>query len=240
MNLCTALPAAAVLVAAATVAGCSSDAASDAGPTADDLRGYTVTALDFPRQVFDGWEITDPLERPRDEVPAIARAAGTEDGAVVSPEACSPTGENGAALWSTVRGTGNWAGQIGDNTTTGQSFTATVAELDPAGLNAVTVFAEQCSSYTVTAGGRTVTVTTEVTNAEPLRYGLSDARLFTTTAAVDGQPDTTYSTLTGVGQADGRVVAGQFTTRGKVEGAAINVAGNWWNILARKAVNGQP
>ncbi|MDH6285039.1 hypothetical protein M2280_006303 [Prescottella agglutinans] len=72
---------------------------------------------------------------------------------------------------------------------------------------------------------------------EPLRYGLSDARLFTTIATVEGEPDSTFSTLTGVGQYDGRVLAGQFTTHGKVEGAVINVAGNWWNILACKALN---
>ncbi|MDH6284285.1 hypothetical protein [Prescottella agglutinans] len=241
MNLRTTVPAVALAgLIAVTATGYGDDnTAADDGSTSDDLRTHTVTALDFPRSVFDGWEITDPAEWPTDVIPAIALAAGTSDSWDVTPAACAPTGDRGAALWSAVRGTGDWAGQVGENSATGQSFAATIAGLDPAGLNAATEFATQCASYTVTAGGRTIAVTTEATNAEPLRYGLSDARLFTTTATVDGQPESTFSTLTGVGQHDGRVLAGQFTTPGKIEGPVINVAGNWWNILARKAVNGQ-
>ncbi|WLF44517.1 hypothetical protein [Rhodococcus opacus] len=71
-----------------------------------------------------------------------------------------------------------------------------------------------------------------------MKCGLSDARLFTTTAVAAGAPEQAHSTLTGVGHSDGRVVTGQFTTAGHIEGTTINVAGNWWNIIATKAVNG--
>ena len=217
---------------ALTVAGCSS---TDSGTsTAEDLRANTVTALDFPRTVFDGWEITDPADRPVSVIPAIVAASGTSDGLVYSPAECGPEGDRGAALWTTTRGGDSWAGQVGENPNTEQSFTTTVATATDNSLNVVTDFAQTCSQYTVTVGGKTVDVVTEVTNEEPLKYGLSDARLFTTTATLGGS-ESVHSTLTGVGHSDGRVLIGQFTTTGRVEGATINVAGNWWNIIATKA-----
>lgn len=221
-----------VALLALTVAGCSSTDSDTS--TTEDLRGNTVTALDFPRTVFDGWEITDPAERPGSVIPAIVAAAGTSDGLVYAPAECGPDGERGAALWATARGGDSWAGQVGENPSTGQSFTATVATATDNSLNAVTDFAQICSRYTVTSDGKTVDIITEVTNEEPLKYGLSDARLFTTTATIGGS-QSVHSTLTGVGHSDGRVLTGQFTTSGHIEGATINVAGNWWNIIATKA-----
>lgn len=218
---------------ALTVAGCSSTDSDTS--TTEDLRGNTVTALDFPRTVFDGWEITDPAERPASVIPAIVAAAGTSEALVYSPAECGPDGDRGAALWATARGGDSWAGQIGENLNTEQFFTTTVATATDNSLNAVTDFAQTCRQFTVTGGGKTVDVVTEVNNEEPLKYGLSDARLFTTTATVEGSDPQVHSTLTGVGHSDGRVVAGQFTTPGRVEGATINVAGNWWNIIATKA-----
>lgn len=223
-----------VALLALTVAGCSSTDSDTS--TTEDLRGNTVTALDFPRTVFDGWEITDPAERPVSVIPAIVAAAGTSDGLVYSPAECGPDGDRGAALWATARGGDSWAGQVGENTNTEQSFTTTVATATDNSLNAITDFARTCSQYTVTGGGKTVDVVTEITNEEPLKYGLSDARLFTTTATVEGSAPQVHSTLTGVGHSDGRVVVGQFTTTGRIDGAAINVAGNWWNIVASMAV----
>lgn len=219
---------------AVTVAGCSSTNIDTS--TTEDLRGNTVTALDFPRTVFDGWEITDPADRPVSVIPAIVTAAGTSDGLVYSPTECGPDGDRGAALWATARGGDSWAGQVGENLDTEQSFSTTVATATENSLNAVTDFAQACSQYTVTVGGKTVDVVTEVTNEEPLKYGLSDARLFTTTAIVEGSGPQVHSTLTGVGHSDGRVLVGQFTTTtGRIEGSTINVAGNWWNIIATKA-----
>lgn len=221
---------------AVAVAGCGSTDNADTTTTAEDLRANTVTALDFPRTVFEGWEITDPADRPASVIPAITAAAGTDSGLTYSPAECGPDGANGTPLWAIVQDGGTWAGQIGENPSNKQSFTTTVAASSPESLNAVTDFAQRCGHYTVTGGGKTVDVATTVTNAEPLRYGLSDARLFTTTATVTGSPEQVHSTLTGVGMRDGRVVAGQFTTPGRIEGPTINVAGNWWNIVAVKAV----
>ncbi|MGW0022017.1 hypothetical protein ACWDUD_27200 [Rhodococcus sp. NPDC003382] len=233
MNTCPVLrTATTVALLALTVAGCSSTDADTS--TVEDLRGNAVTALDFPRTVFDGWEITDPAERPVAAIPAIVAAAGTGEALTYSPSECGPGGPRGAALWSTARGGDSWAGQVGENATTEQSFTTTVATATDNSLNAVTDFAQTCSQYTVTGGGQTVDVVTEVNNEEPLKYGLSDARLFTTTATVAGS-GSVHSTLTGVGYSDGRVLTGQFTTTGRVDGATINVAGNWWNIIATKA-----
>ena len=221
---------------ALSVAGCSStDTDTDA---VEDLRANTVTALAFPRTVFDGWEITDPADRPTSAIPAILDAAGTGEGLTYSPADCGPDGNRGAALWSAARGGDSWAGQVGQNPNTQQSFTTSVATISADSLTAITDFAQNCSHYTVTGGGRTVDVVTEVTNEEPLKYGLSDARLFTTTAVAAGAPEQAHSTLTGVGHSDGRVVTGQFTTAGHIEGTTINVAGNWWNIIATKAVDG--
>lgn len=221
-----------VALLALTVAGCSSTDSDTS--TTEDLRGNTVTALDFPRTVFDGWEITDPADRPVSVIPAIVAAAGTSDGLVYSPAECGPDGERGAALWATARGGDSWAGQVGEYPSSGQSFTATVATATDNSLNAVTDFAQTCSRYTVTSDGKTVDIITEATNEEPLKYGLSDARLFTTTATIGGS-QSVHSTLTGVGHRDGRVLTGQFTTTGRIEGSTINVAGNWWNITATKA-----
>lgn len=221
---------------ALTVASCSST--DNDTSTTEDLRANTVTALDFPRTVLDGWEITDPADRPVSVIPAIVAAAGTSDGLVYSPAECGPDGDRGAALWATARGGDSWAGQVGENLNTEQSFTTTVATATDNSLNAVTDFAQTCSQYTVTGGGKTIDVVTEINNEEPLKYGLSDARLFTTTATVEGSDLQVHSTLTGVGHSDSRVLTGQFTTTGRVEGATINVAGNWWNILATKAVTG--
>ncbi|MDJ0401355.1 hypothetical protein [Rhodococcus rhodochrous] len=221
-----------VTLLALTVASCSSTD-SDTG-TVEDLRGNTVSALDFPRTVFDGWEITDPAERPVAVIPAIVAAAGTSDGLVYSPAECGPDGDRGAALWATARGGDSWAGQVGENPGTEQSFSTTVAATTDNSLNTVTDFAQACSQYTVTVGGKTVEVVTEVNNEEPLKYGLSDARLFTTTATLSGS-ESVHSTLTGVGHSAGRVLIGQFTSPGRIDGPTINVAGNWWNIVATKA-----
>ncbi|MCZ4590426.1 hypothetical protein O4328_43595 [Rhodococcus opacus] len=222
---------------ALSVAGCSSTDTDTDTDAVEDLRANTVTALDFPRTVFDGWEITDPADRPTSAIPAILDAAGTGEGLTYSPADCGPDGNRGAALWSTARAGDSWAGQVGQNPNTQQSFTTSVATISADSLNAITDFAQNCSHYTVTGGGKPVDVVTEVTNEEPLKYGLSDARLFTTTATVEGS-ESAHSTLTGVGHSDGRVVTGQFTTTGRVEGTTINVAGNWWNIIATKAVDG--
>ena len=223
---------------ALTVAGCSStDTNTDA---VEDLHANTVTALDFPRTVFDGWEITDPADRPTSAIPAILDAAGTGEGLTYSPADCGPDGNRGAALRSTARGGDSWAGQVGQNPNTQQTFTTSVATIFADSLTAITDFAQNCSHYTVTGGGKTVDVVTEVTNEEPLKYGLSDARLFNTTAVAAGTPEQAHSTLTGVGHSDGRVVTGQFTTSGRIEGTTINVAGNWWHIIATKAVAGDP
>ena len=238
MNRRIYFPAAVIGLAAVVVAGCSEAPIDTSGPSADDLRGHAVTALDFPRSVFGEWEVTDPEIRPADMIPAIAQAVGTTDEWEVDSADCAPGGRLGAAFWSTSRGTGPWAGQRGEAPNASQSFVATVATSDSAGLNAVSDFAEQCADYTVTAGGRSVAVTTKLANSEPLRYGLSDARVLTTTATVAGDPSQMFSTLTGVGQVDGRVVTGHFTTIGGIVGAVINIAGNWWNIVARKAVSG--
>lgn len=221
---------------ALTVAGCSNTDTDNTNAAAD-LHANTVTALDFPRTVFDGWEITDPADRPSSAIPAIGAAAGSSEDLVYSPTDCGPDGAHGAALWAIVDGGGGqWAGQVGENTAAGQTFTTTVTASTADSLNAVTDFAQNCARYTATAGGRTLEVTTTATNAEPLRYGLSDARLFTSTVTVSGAPERVYSTLTGVGQVDGRIVTGQFTAPGRIEGPTINVAGNWWNVLATKAV----
>ncbi|QOW01914.1 hypothetical protein [Rhodococcus pyridinivorans] len=222
-----------VILFALAVAGCSSTDSDTS--TTEDLRGNTVTALDFPRTVFDGWEITDPAERPISVIPAIVAAAGTSDGLVYSPAECGPGGDRGVAMWATARGGNSWAGQVGENPHTGRSFSTVIATASDNSLNAVTDFAQTCSRYTVTGGGKTVDVVTEVNNEEPLKYGLSDARLFTTTAIVEGSGPQVHSTLTGVGHSDGRVLVGQFTTTGRIEGSTINVAGNWWNITATKA-----
>ncbi|NLU65035.1 hypothetical protein HCA61_22620 [Rhodococcus sp. HNM0563] len=221
-----------VILFALAVAGCSSTDSDTS--TTEDLRGNTVTALDFPRTVFDGWEITDPAERPISVIPAIVAAAGTSDGLVYSPAECGPGGDRGVAMWATARGGNSWAGQVGENPHTGRSFSTAIATATDNSLNAVTDFAQTCSRYTVTSDGKTVDIITEVTNEEPLKYGLSDARLFTTTATIGGS-QSVHSTLTGVGHSDGRVLTGQFTTTGRIEGATINVAGNWWNIIATKA-----
>ncbi|AHD24269.1 hypothetical protein Y013_25285 (plasmid) [Rhodococcus pyridinivorans SB3094] len=162
-----------VTLLALTVAGCSSTDSDTS--TVEDLRGNTVSALDFPRTVFDGWEITDPADRPVAVIPAIVAAAGTSDGLVYSPAECGPGGDRGAALWATARGGDSWAGQVGENPGTEQSFSTTVAATTDNSLNAVTDFAQACSQYTVTVGGKTVDVVTEVNNEEPLKYGLSDA-----------------------------------------------------------------
>lgn len=240
MSTCPALRTvtAAALLALA-VSGCSSTDTDNASASAD-LHANAVTALDFPRTVFDGWEITDPSDRPTSVIAAITTAAGTADGITYSPADCGPDGTRGAALWSvTGRGNEQWAGQVGENTKASQSFSTTVTESTADSLNAVTDFAQNCARYTATAGGRTFEVNSEATNAEPLRYGLSDARLFTSTVTAAGAPERVYSTLTGVGQVDGRIVTGQFTAPGRIEGPTINVAGNWWNILATKAVGAQ-
>ncbi|MBX4171251.1 hypothetical protein HBA53_23375 (plasmid) [Rhodococcus pyridinivorans] len=223
-----------VTLLALTVASCSSTDSDTS--TVEDLRGNTVSALDFPRTVFDGWEITDPAGRPVSVIPAIVTAAGTSDGLVYSPAECGPDGDRGAALWATARGGDSWAGQVGENLDTEQSFTTTVAATTDNSLNAVTDFAQTCSQYTVTVGEKTVDVVTEVNNEEPLKYGLSDARLFTTTATLSGS-ESVHSTLTGVSHSDDRVLIGQFTTTGRIDGPTINVAGNWWNIVATKATS---
>ena len=224
---------------AVAVAGCSSTDNADTAPSAEDLRANTVTALDFPRTVFEGWEITDPAARPASVIPAVTAAAGTDSGLTYSPADCGPDGANGAPLWAIAQDGSTWAGQVGENAANKQSFNVTVAVSSPDSLNAVTDFAQRCGHYTVTADGKTVDVTTDITNAEPLRYGLSDARLFTTTATVAGSPEQAHSTLTAVGVRDGRLVTGQFTAPGRIEGPTINVAGNWWNIVAMKTVDGK-
>lgn len=55
-----------------------------------------------------------------------------------------------------------------------QSFTAAVAVSSPESLNAVTDFAQRSGHDTVTGGGKTAT---SQTDAKPLRYEISDARL---------------------------------------------------------------
>ncbi len=188
MNTCPVLrTATTVALLALTVAGCSSTDADTS--TVEDLRGNAVTALDFPRTVFDGWEITDPAERPVAAIPAIVAAAGTGEALTYSPPPSAgrvvpPVG--GCPVVDRAGGGDSWAGQVGENATTEQSFTTTVATATDNSLNAVTDFAQTCSQYTVTGGGQTVDVVTEVNNEEPLKYGLSDARLFTTTATVAG------------------------------------------------------
>lgn len=90
MNRRIYFPAAVIGLAAVVVAGCSEAPTDTSGPSADDLRGHAVTALDFPRSVFGEWEVTDPEIRPADMIPAIAQAVGTTDEWEVDSADCAP------------------------------------------------------------------------------------------------------------------------------------------------------
>ena len=212
----------------------------------DRLRASVVSALDFPPVVFDGWEITDAVERPTADrwtatsTSALLSAAGADpanlpsDGQV-APEECSATNGVGDAAWKAANGAGEWAGEVGVNQAAHQSFRVDVSRDPEQTLDAVTRFVEQCGAYTYTAGGKQIEVTTTVTESEVLRYGLADLRMFTTTAKT-GDPNSIYSTLTAVGTHNGRVVTAHFTTPGLIDGPVINVAGNFWTIVATKFV----
>ncbi|WP_430335970.1 hypothetical protein [Rhodococcus sp. ACT016] len=134
----------------------------------------------------------------------------------------------------------DWAGQVGENSATRQSFTATSPDSTRPGGMPSSSFAKQYASYTATATatGQSIADTTEVTNIEPFRFGLPDARLL---HHQHPQRAVRFHVLVAdrARPARGRVAACQFRTSGKVEGATIDAAGNRWNILARKAVNGQ-
>jgi hypothetical protein len=58
-------------------------------------------------------------------------------------------------LWATALRGDTWAGQIGENVHTEQSFT-TVATAADNSLDAVTEFAQTCSQYTATGSGQTI------------------------------------------------------------------------------------
>ena len=160
-----AMTAAAVL----TLAACGDDeqAASDN----NDLRTSIVSALDFPPVVFEGWEITDAVDRPtadrRTVAPASAvlRAAGAEltnppsDGQV-EPEGCSATNGVGDAAWKAAHGAGDWVGEVGVKPTANQSFIVDVSQDPEETLDAVTRFVDQCGAYTYTTGGKRIDVTT--------------------------------------------------------------------------------
>lgn len=245
MNRRAVIAIAIAMAALLSFTACGDDEQS-AGGEHDLLRASVVSALDFPPVVFEGWEITDAVDRPTADrrtpasTSALLSAAGADpanppsDGQV-APEECSATNGVGDAAWKAANGTGEWAGEVGAKQTAHQSFRVDVSQDPERTLDAVTRFVEQCGTYTFETGGKQIEVTTAVTESEVLRYGLADLRMFTTTAKT-ADPNSTYSTLTAVGTHNGRVVAAQFTTPGLIEGPVINVAGNFWTIVATKFV----
>lgn len=234
-----------IAATALTLTACGSDEPSADDIAQDQIKGAVVSALDFPPAVFEGWEITDAVDGPSADdrtaalVPALVLAAGADPAAppadaTISPDSCAATHEYGDQAWHAAHGDGAWAGQIGVNRASNQTFTVDVSDEPGASLDAITRFVERCGQYSYTAAGVQVGVVTTVTESDVLRYGLNDLRMFTTTATAPS--GVVYSTLTAVGTHSGRVVSAQFTAPGTIDGPVINVAGNWWSIVAKKVV----
>lgn len=222
-----------------TVAACGSSGGDGAAP-AEDLSPLAPSALDFPRSIFSGWDITDPQQRPDPAFAAIAQAgsAGSSDSenVVAEPATCGKGGDLSTPLWSAVDVGDRWAGQVGEDKESGQRFTVLVTA-EAGDLSAVDRFVDQCATYTATTDAGVVQVEVKPVNAEPLRYGLAGIRVFKVRAQHGGDTGSVHETLFAVGQAGGRTVLGTFTTPGTIDGPTINTAGNWWHIVATKGSN---